>query len=308
MEQGELGYLRGLPAVRPARRWEIGGGVLGWDEWGDPAGQVVVFYHGWPSSRLQGRMLHWLALERGMRVIAVDRPGMGESTRVAGRRLGWLAPVLAGLLDHLGVGRIAQLGLSGGGPYVLAGQDFFGARVVASAVLCGAVPLRGAVTRGLHPVYRLLLPLRRLPAVVFEPLVALGGRAGRGPLGGWLMRRLLATLPPADRAVLASNPLAVPEFLASFQEGVRQGARGVLGDAEIYLDDWTLDWDAPRAPLRYWHGTADGNIPVDLVRAMVARLPGAELVEVPGDGHFSLALRYAPAALDFLGGWAASGG
>jgi len=297
----ELAYLKDLPPVGEARMHELpGGGELAWDEYGDPDGEVVVFYHGWPSSRLQARMSHHLASERGLRVIAVDRPGMGRSSFVANRQLGGLAPMIEHLLDSLGVGCFGQLGVSGGGPYVLAGEQYFGARVSGSVVLCGAVPLAGGARVGLHPLYRVLIPVRRLPAVVFAPALAFGRACAQGDVARAPFRWLLRSLPAADREVLLANPGAMPVFAASFREGVRQGPRGVLTDGGIYFHDWGIDLAAERAPIHYWHGGQDGNIPVALVREFVGQVRGATLEVDACDGHFSLALRRAPAAMDFL--------
>jgi len=56
----------------------------------------------------------------GLRVIAPDRPGLGESSFVEGRKLlDWPADV-AVLMDRLGVDRFILLGVSGGTPYSLA--------------------------------------------------------------------------------------------------------------------------------------------------------------------------------------------
>lgn len=60
------------------------------------------------------------ARRRQIRVIGVDRPGMGHSTfQHHYRLLDWPATLLA-LAEHLNVGRFAVLGASAGGPYVLA--------------------------------------------------------------------------------------------------------------------------------------------------------------------------------------------
>ena len=123
------------------------------------------------------------------------------------------------------------------------------------------------------------------------------GNLNRPPLA-WL----LASLPAEDRAVLRSNPRAVPVFVASFEEGVRQGGRGVMTDADIYLKEWRLDWKSIRQPIRYWHGGQDRNIPAGLVRNLVARVPGARLELDEPEGHFSLALRRAPDVMDYLAG------
>ena len=58
-----------------------------------------------------------LLQEAGVRLIAVDRPGVGDSSFQPGRRLSdWPAEVCA-LADALGLERFSVLGYSGGGPY-----------------------------------------------------------------------------------------------------------------------------------------------------------------------------------------------
>ncbi len=67
---------------------------LGFAEFGDPNGPAVLWFHG--------------------------TPGAGDSTpHFHDRVLDWTGDV-ATVLDHLGADRYAAIGLSGGGPYVLA--------------------------------------------------------------------------------------------------------------------------------------------------------------------------------------------
>src|SRR5512141_2763064 len=56
-----------------------GGRLLGYAEYGDPAGAPVFYFHGWPSSRLEGRAAHAPALNLGLRLVAPERPGYGLS-------------------------------------------------------------------------------------------------------------------------------------------------------------------------------------------------------------------------------------
>src|SRR5687768_16775195 len=115
-----LSFLDNLPPITAPSFWEYQPGIrIAWNEYGDPSGDTLFYYHGWPSSRLQARAIHHLALDRGIRVIALDRPGMGKSTRIPGRKLEDWAPLIEAFADAHGIGRFAQLGVSGGGPYVL---------------------------------------------------------------------------------------------------------------------------------------------------------------------------------------------
>jgi len=93
------------------------GRLLGYAEFGDPGGTPVMFFHGFPGSRLEGALGHEAAERAAVRMICIDRPGMGLSTFQPGRRmLDWPADVAA-LADALGIGRFAVGGVSGGGPY-----------------------------------------------------------------------------------------------------------------------------------------------------------------------------------------------
>src|ERR687885_240222 len=73
---------------------------LGYAEWGDPGGRPLLYFHGWPGSRLEGRLADEAAREKGVRLIAVD----------------WPDDVLQLTTAH-GLERFAVLGISGGGPY-----------------------------------------------------------------------------------------------------------------------------------------------------------------------------------------------
>ena len=45
---------------------------LGYAEWGEPGGAPLFFFHGWPGSRLEGRLGDEAAREKGVRLIAQD--------------------------------------------------------------------------------------------------------------------------------------------------------------------------------------------------------------------------------------------
>ncbi len=299
-----LEFLRNLPPEEEPRFWEISPGRrLAWNEYGDPNGLPVMYYHGWPSSRLQARWAHHLALERGLRIVAMDRPGMGRSTFEAGRKLDSWPELMERFADSLQIGKFGQLGVSGGGPYVLACAARIPARLTGSAVLGGAVPLAELRhgPHGLHPLYQMLVPCRKLPPWVFSALFRIASIASRWQPGwpplSWLLRSVAAE----DRRLLLDFPEVWKVITKSFQEGVcEDDGRGVMADAEIYFQRLTVDLANLRHPIRYWHGGEDRNIPVEMVREFTGKIAGAELVVDEERGHFSLILQRASAALDYL--------
>jgi len=82
---------------------------LAFREYGAVDGAPVFNFHGWPGSRLDFAANDAAA---GVRVVAVDRPGMGGSDFQRRRRvLDWPADVAA-VADAFGLDRFAVLGFS----------------------------------------------------------------------------------------------------------------------------------------------------------------------------------------------------
>ena len=301
----DLHFLHDLPPVRDPIFWEHAPGkLLAWNEYGDPSGKPVFYYHGWPSSRLQARLAHHLAKDRGLRLISMDRPGMGKSTLVPERKLEDWPELMARFADHLGIGKFAQLGVSGGGPYVMACAAMIPDRLAGSAVLAGMVPLPMTElgTEGLHPLYRALIPLRKGPAAFFTAGFRIASLAAKGRPDAMPMSLLLRSLPDEDRRIILSDPQIWPVLVKSFTEGVcgPSGGRGVMTDSEIYLRKPPFDPSEITQPIRYWHGGDDRNIPASLVESLARTMPGATLELADGLGHFSLAVLRAGEALDHL--------
>ncbi|HSK34453.1 MAG TPA: alpha/beta hydrolase, partial [Propionicimonas sp.] len=149
--------LEGTVAVRDGRR-------LSFAEFGVPRWPAIVWMHGTPGSRRQIPLEARAFAEReGLRIIGIDRPGIGSSTpHLYPNILDWTRD-LEILLDTLGVETVRLIGLSGGGPYVLAAGAGLPDRVIAVGVLGGVAPTRGSDGIGggvLGTVGRQVAPLR----------------------------------------------------------------------------------------------------------------------------------------------------
>jgi len=305
MPQQNLSFLANPPPAEAPNFWEYAPGkLLAWNEYGDPNGKPVFYYHGWPSSRLQARLAHHLARERNLRLIAMDRPGMGKSTLVPGRKLADWPPLMAAFADHLGIAKFGQIGVSGGGPYVLACAALIPERLTGSVVLAGMVPLplTKEGTSGLHPLYRAMIPLRKGPSPFFSGLFRIAANVSAGNPGKFPLSALVRSLAKEDRALLLNSPELWDVATTSFSESVstKGCGRGVMTDSEIYFQDPGFNPSAITHPIRYWHGGDDKNIPASLVGELVTNMPHAELTVEAELGHFSLAVLRAPAALDYL--------
>ena len=270
---------------------------LAYAEYGLAGGQPVVYCHGFPSSRREARLLHAPAVAIGARIIAPDRPGYGDSDDAPGRSLADWADDCAALVEQLQLTRFAILGVSGGGPYALACARHLPGHLQARLHACTLVCPLGAIYRDelldqMNPAARASLLLGRQPVwlanlVYGAPTTAI---LSRWPNLVEQVRHIAA--PPADRAVLREGDTA--DILnQTIADAMQHGAPGARRDLSLYTHDWRLDLRRITRPIRIWHGTADGTVPIGHARWLAEQLPNARLTELPGEGHYSVPIRYA---------------
>lgn len=94
---------------------------LGYAEYGDPTGSVVLWFHGTPGGRRPLPLIGRRAAEKlGLRVVLVERSGSDLSDPHRYNMVADWATDMAHVADALGTERLGVVGLSGGGPFALA--------------------------------------------------------------------------------------------------------------------------------------------------------------------------------------------
>src|SRR5687767_2767990 len=123
------------------------GRSLAYAEWGARRGQPVFFFQGTPGGRLTRWWDDALPAACDVRLITVDRPGIGRSHYKRGRSVVDWADDLMQLADHLELERFPVVAFSSGGPYALACASRAPDRVsaVALASPLGRADLPGVV-------------------------------------------------------------------------------------------------------------------------------------------------------------------
>jgi len=113
------------------------GRTLGYAEYGSLAGKPLLYFHGHPGSRLEAKFLANEALNDGIRLVGIDRPGMGLSTYKPRRNLlDWVNDVVE-LANSLQIDRFSIGGYSGGGPYTLACAYKIPNRLISCGIVSG---------------------------------------------------------------------------------------------------------------------------------------------------------------------------
>jgi pimeloyl-ACP methyl ester carboxylesterase len=216
----------------------------------------------------------------GVRVLAIDRPGFGHSTRRPGRSLRLVADDLAYLLDALELEVVPVVAHSAGGPHALAMAACHGERVSRMSVVSGACRLNSderagvvkanqevaaAAERGWDALHRYLVDLRK------ELL------RGETPA-------LLADVVESDLVVIGDLNRNVRERQVR-DEGLRQGAEGWADEVLAIMGDWDFDLSAVQAHVTWFHGADDNTVPISAARRLAQRLPNCELIELEARGH-----------------------
>lgn len=108
-------------------------------DWGN--GQPIVFHHGWPLSSDDWDTQMLFFLQRGYRVIAMDRRGHGRSAQVPdGHDMDHYAADAAAVVEHLELRNAIHIGHSTGGGEATRYVAQHGKGRVAKLVLVAAVP------------------------------------------------------------------------------------------------------------------------------------------------------------------------
>src|SRR6188474_3177301 len=93
------------------------GGIVAFQEYGDPTGVPVIFCHGWPSSRTMAQLADEPARALGLRIISPDRPGISSSSLQLDRKLSHWPSLIEQFVNNLEIDEFRILAISGGAPY-----------------------------------------------------------------------------------------------------------------------------------------------------------------------------------------------
>lgn len=280
-------------------------GKLAYEDWGDPGGYPVFLLHGTPGSRLGPRPRTFHLHNLGIRLIAYDRPGYGDSERHAGRRVADAARDVRAIADALGLRRYSVVGRSGGGPHALACAALDPGRVASAAAVVTIAPpdaegLDWLAGMAESNVMTYTMMARHAPDLSqVGALLAHNADAIRKNPSS-LLNSLTTEMPDVDRRVVEDagiRDLLLLNYLSAVGEsgesratepGAPPQPMGWVDDLVSFREPWGF---APEeisgTPVLLWHGEHDVFAPVSHFHWLAGRVPGACAVLQPSAAHFA---------------------
>lgn len=281
-----------FPPIPPVRTTDVitthDGRSLAFVDMGDPNGPLVIHNHGGPSSRLEARLLSNSATKNRLRLVCVDRPGIGQSSAQLDRSFSGWANDIVSIADALGHREFGVTGWSEGGPYALAAAAYIDpGRLRHVSSIAGAShgafgddwaaeylskidAFGGMLAMRFRPAFRLMYEALDLTATHFRKTY---------------LNAVLKSVDDYDRQILLR-----PGFDAAFYDaGVEcfaQGPDGLVQDATLLYRSWAFDVTRIERRVHLWQGTVDLLVPSIINKTISDQMPGAAWHSIAGAGHF----------------------
>ncbi len=254
------------------------GRALAWSDYGSPRGLPCLLLPDTGSSRLAPHwLLHDAALPAAVRMIAIDRPGIGGSDPIPDGSRNSAAEDLRHAVNTLAVGRVAVVGIGQGAVNALS----FASRYPFLVTTVLAVSPRLHVDRPGRR-HRLLHAGRSTPAVpggvAVAWLDALGTHGDQASERTWA--KAVRRMDGPAREVLGER-WREPDF----RQAVVADLKESLGSSAPAVPLEQIDWmTVPSSTsVRIWHGREETGTTIADIRSVVDRRSNWQLTVV--DGH-----------------------
>ena len=287
--------LTGSPPARDSQTFTLSSGdILGYAEYGLDTAPPIFYCHGCPGSRLEAELWAGVVVAAGVRLIGVDRPGIGLSSFRAGRKFSDWPETLVELAQHLDIHEFSILAHSGGAPYALVcAKALPSSQLRKVTIACGRGPPWLGTRRMAFSGKLLMFMYTWLPFTmrrVFDWMLLGAARDPDPNVFKQMMLKGLEAMSEPDRLCLKDDKLATA-LVESVRESAKQGSEGIAYDARL-LGSWDLTIEDIDFGVKLWCGEEDTNCPSEMSREIAQRLRHGELKVVPGEGHVSLPLNY----------------
>lgn len=258
-------------------------------EWGVMDKPVLFLVHGFPGCSEHGKLVSTSPLRESFRLIAVDRPGYGESAAQKNLTFLKFAGQIQNLFKTQKIDKFSIVSVSGGAPYALAVAYLMKDQVIKLTSIGGIAPLTFKNFKYMNRNQkRTWFAQRLIPDRVLHFTLNRVWARGLDKLEETLFTEMDAFSEP-DRKVFM-HPEIQPVLIESTQLALKQGPAGLLHDMKSFGKDWGFPLNEITCPVTLWHGGEDDVVHLRFAQDMQAHLPQAVLNFVKTEGHYSILL------------------
>lgn len=253
---------------------------LSWYEYGASDGEPVFYFHGAPGTGIEAHPAEQIAIDLGIRLIAIDRPGYGNSALQTNFKLLDWPDAVSQLADKLHLKRFSLLGFSVGGMYALACASKIPERIKQVALVSSVAPFETEVMQNyINPDFK---PLYELSVSNKEAAIQQASQL-LSPAEGF-MDILLQILPPADKELFSSKHIHKHHLncisLAT--------SKGVVNDLQNIVMPWQFDLKDIDLSIDVWHGRSDNLIGFAVGEYLSQTLKDSTIHFFDNFGHYFL--------------------
>ncbi len=262
------------------------GQAIAWEEYGDPKGLPVLYFHALEGPLLSGKV-NQAARNAGLRIIAPWRPFHGDTTgdKPGASSPEWFAERLSSFLDHLSIVRCVALGTQAGTPFLAAFAQRQSSRLHKAIAAGPFMPIVEADDyRFLQPRQRTHFRISRVaPAFARVYLRAMLASMGTGDFYRFVEDYY-------DNCPRETQTVTRPDVVRNF----RKAANYVLPRSKLGPVDTMLNWSAQWGGLlkglgsqfQMLVGSEDANTSPEFAQLSAARFGLAEPALIANAGSF----------------------
>lgn len=248
--------------------------------------ESAIFLHAGTMQDITGWKV-WLDsfANKGVMAIAFGRSGYVGSSPKPGRITIDIANDVSELADHLGITRMVNVGLSGGGQHAIAtGLDSRSVGVVTSGSLAPFEELGDDFYVGMQQadLDEYADALRDINDLVKR-------------FQGWLNKGADDSFTPKEVSANDKKAQASPSWKILFDScdlTMRAGWDWVADDYSSYLKPWGFDPRDVKLPVVIWQGGLDKNVPPQHGKWLAKHIPNSTLNLIEDESHVGLYINY----------------
>lgn len=241
------------------------GKQIAYRTYGQADGFPMIIHHGLVGSCDLLPYWDFKAKEAGIHLIAIERPGYGDSEPDETMQcVGDWADRVKPLLDELHIASFAVIGISAGTPYAYSLAAGYPDRVKRVWILSGVPYLMDKEVLGCYPQVE-------QEDYAYYKMASLEAIADK--FKGYL-----------DKLENTYDETSI--MRKGVEATMKHGRLGIAREAKLQITDWGFDLKQIAQPTTLWHCVTDDVIPFDAVQKTLPHLPSATLHIQKENSHF----------------------